>query len=64
MEFLARNGRVIYLAGLVLLVAGLILALAGKGLVGVIVGVIGFGALLLGLFGEERFAPPPRPPRR
>lgn len=64
MEFLARNGRVVYLAGLALLVLGLILALAGKGLLGVVVGVVGFAALVAGLFGEERHAPPPRPPRR
>ena len=55
MEQIARNGRIIYLAGLALLVLGLILALAGKGLVGVLVGVVGFAALVLGLFGEERY---------
>ena len=64
MEQLARNGRVIYLVGLALLVLGLILALAGKGLIGVLVAVVGFAALVLGLFGEERFGPPPRPPER
>ena len=58
MEQLARNGRVIYLAGLALLVLGLILALAGKGLIGVLVGVVGFAALVLGLFGEERYGAP------
>jgi hypothetical protein len=62
MEFLAQNGRVVYLAGLALLVLGLILALAGKGLIGVIVGVIGFAALVAGLFGEERYGS--SPPRR
>ncbi len=56
MDEIARYGRVIYLGGLALLVLGLILAIAGSGLVGVIVGVIGFAALVVGLFGEERTA--------
>ena len=54
MEVLVNYGRVIYLAGLVMLGIGLILAIAGKGLVGVVVGVLGFAALVAGLYGDER----------
>ena len=60
MEQIGRNGRVIYLVGLALLVLGLILALAGSGLIGVLVGVVGFAALVVGLFGEERYGEPDR----
>jgi predicted cobalt transporter CbtA len=58
-----RQARFFFVIGAALMVIGLVVALAGQGGGGILFGVVGFIAVALGWYGEQRAPEPPRPPK-